>query len=247
MGIGEAVGVGWGPEEVGRGEHVPLTGTFGPRKSFTLGGSPTREGVGEGEVSVEEGWPRAALTSEPLNTLCFVRRQVPARQSLLQRSSSREQGKPLASPKDSTEAVAPLRVSISWPRVSLPHTGLGLPPCGEGMDHLDSPGSLLRATAGRWQGSARLSSLSFPFMPLMVPWGTKSGCGGAPGPQDAGLAHLALRPGQECFQLCPLCRPILHPAPGPMGGLIPLGPMPRFPPGSARAERKHFPPDTATP
>lgn len=60
-------GWGGGPEEVGRGERVPLTGTFGPRKSFTLGGSPTREGVGEGEVSVEEGWPRAALTSEPLN------------------------------------------------------------------------------------------------------------------------------------------------------------------------------------
>lgn len=91
--------------------------------------------------------------------LCFVRRQVPGRPSLLQRSPRREQDKPWASWKDSTEAVAPLRVSISWPSVSFPHTGLGFTPCGEAMDPLVGPGSLLRATAGRWQASFWLTSL----------------------------------------------------------------------------------------
>lgn len=126
-------------------------------------------GGGGGLGSEREGWARAELTSEPLNMLCFVHRQVPGRTSLLQRSPRREQGKPRASPKDSTEAMAPLRVSISWPCVSLPHTGLGFLPLQGGNGSLFRPGFSLK---GHGRQVAGICPADLSALPLHAPHGS---------------------------------------------------------------------------
>ncbi|XP_049634925.1 putative protein FAM90A12P [Suncus etruscus] len=130
-----------------RSARCPLKGGQGAVLFVPLGSRPGKENVNPRGLPQRphlDSAPREAEFPETRGP-----RPVPGRQSLLQRSPRREQGKPRASQKDSTETVAPPR-----------------------------------ATAGRWQRAARLPSLPSSFMPLMVPWGTESGCGGAPTPKQ---------------------------------------------------------------